>query len=116
MQADARHLSGLLQIAIMQRVYARDMPSQDRESDEHASPGDASSLHVRPAEHEADAPLTSTATAQTRIASFGPFRLHITERFLEKHQQPVKIGSRALDILIALVESAPELVPKRELN
>lgn len=49
------------------------------------------------------------------IASFGPFRLHASERFLEKHGKPLKIGSRGLDILLTLLEHAPEIVAKREL-
>jgi predicted ATPase len=50
-----------------------------------------------------------------KIASFGAFRLHVTERLLEKNGNPVKIGSRALDILTTLLEHAPEVVSKRDL-
>jgi DNA-binding winged helix-turn-helix (wHTH) protein len=50
-----------------------------------------------------------------KIASFGPFRLHATERLLEKNGTPLKLGSRALDILITLLEHAPEVVSKRDL-
>jgi predicted ATPase len=50
-----------------------------------------------------------------KIASFGPFRLHATERLLEKNGTALKIGSRALDILITLLEYAPEVVSKRDL-
>jgi predicted ATPase/DNA-binding winged helix-turn-helix (wHTH) protein len=46
---------------------------------------------------------------------FGPFRVSITERLLEKGGEPVQIGSRALDILIALVERPAEVVSKKEL-
>ncbi len=46
---------------------------------------------------------------------FGPFRLFPAERRLLKGETPVQIGSRALDILIALVERAGEVVPKHEL-
>src|ERR1700738_3728698 len=46
---------------------------------------------------------------------FGPFGLSITERLLEKGGEPVQIGSRALDILIALVERPAEVVSKKEL-
>ena len=46
---------------------------------------------------------------------FGPYRLHATARTLEKHGVPVEIGSRALDILIVLVERAGEVVSHREL-
>jgi predicted ATPase/DNA-binding winged helix-turn-helix (wHTH) protein len=50
-----------------------------------------------------------------KIASFGPFRVHATERLLEKNGTALKIGSRALDILITLLEHAPEVVSKRDL-
>src|SRR3979409_192835 len=46
---------------------------------------------------------------------FGPFRLSTTERVLEKEGIPVRLGSRALDILIALVERPAEVVSKKEL-
>jgi predicted ATPase/DNA-binding winged helix-turn-helix (wHTH) protein len=52
---------------------------------------------------------------QGRVASFGPFRLHATERLVEKNGTPLKIGSRAFDILVTLLERAPEVVSKREL-
>lgn len=46
---------------------------------------------------------------------FGPFRLVPGERLLLKSGKPVSLGSRALDILIALVERPGELVGKSEL-
>ena len=46
---------------------------------------------------------------------FGPFRLSTSERVLEKRGVPVRLGSRALDILIALVERPSEVVSKKEL-
>jgi len=49
------------------------------------------------------------------IATFGPFTLSIRKRVLQKDGTPLKIGSRALDILVNLVEHAPEIVGKREL-
>ena len=48
-------------------------------------------------------------------AVFGPFRLRATERLVEKDGLPMRLGGRALDILIALVERAPEVVSKRDL-
>jgi predicted ATPase/DNA-binding winged helix-turn-helix (wHTH) protein len=48
-------------------------------------------------------------------AAFGPFRLRAAERTLEKDGVPLKIGSRAFDILAVLLNSAPELVSNREL-
>ncbi|MEH2513868.1 putative ATPase/DNA-binding winged helix-turn-helix (wHTH) protein [Nitrobacteraceae bacterium AZCC 1564] len=46
---------------------------------------------------------------------FGPFRLLITERLLEKDGEPVALGSRALDILITLVERAGDVIDKKDL-
>src|SRR3712207_5543146 len=46
---------------------------------------------------------------------FGPFTLITSERLLLRDGEPVKIGSRALDILIALVSRAGEVVSKEEL-
>ena len=48
-------------------------------------------------------------------ASFGPFRLFAAERLLQKGDEPLPLGGRALDILIALVERAGEVVTRREL-
>lgn len=47
--------------------------------------------------------------------SFGPFRLFPAQRLLLEAEEPLRLGSRALDILIALVERAGELVSKEEL-
>jgi predicted ATPase/DNA-binding winged helix-turn-helix (wHTH) protein len=49
------------------------------------------------------------------VICFGPFRLSTTERVLEKEGRPVRLGSRALDILIALVERPAEVVSKKKL-
>jgi DNA-binding winged helix-turn-helix (wHTH) protein len=50
-----------------------------------------------------------------RAYLFGPFRLSATERALQLGDRQVRLGSRALDILITLVERAGELVSKRDL-
>ncbi|HEY0801528.1 MAG TPA: winged helix-turn-helix domain-containing protein, partial [Steroidobacteraceae bacterium] len=49
------------------------------------------------------------------IINFGPFRLRAAERLLERDGVAVSLGSRALDILITLVERASEVVDKRDL-
>jgi len=46
---------------------------------------------------------------------FGPFCLMPTQRLLLEADQPVRLGSRALDILIALIERHGELVTKKEI-
>jgi DNA-binding winged helix-turn-helix (wHTH) protein len=49
------------------------------------------------------------------VLSFGPFSLSLAERLLEKADDPVPAGGRALDTLIALTERAGEVVSYREL-
>ena len=49
------------------------------------------------------------------VASFGPFRLVAAERLLMKDDAPVSVGGRALDILIALIERAGDVVCRWEL-
>src|SRR6266850_7298814 len=49
------------------------------------------------------------------VICFGPFRLPTAERLLEKNGVRVRLGSRALDILIALVEHPAKIVTKKEL-
>jgi len=50
------------------------------------------------------------------VISFGPFRLFPLAQRLEKDGKAVRVGSRALDILIALVERPGELISKDELT
>src|SRR5260221_324871 len=45
-----------------------------------------------------------------RAISFGPFSLHAEQRLLLEGDRPVRLGSRAFDILTALVERAGEVV------
>src|SRR3954469_25747293 len=47
--------------------------------------------------------------------SFGPYRLLAGQRLLLERDQPVRLGSRAFDILAALVERAGEVVGKEQL-
>ncbi len=47
--------------------------------------------------------------------SFGPFRLIAAQRLLLEGDKPVRLGSRAFDILATLVERAGEAVGKNEL-
>jgi predicted ATPase/DNA-binding winged helix-turn-helix (wHTH) protein len=50
-----------------------------------------------------------------RTFLFGPFRLSASKRLLSEGDRTVRLGSRAMEILIALVDRAGELVSKREL-
>src|ERR1700735_2851312 len=47
--------------------------------------------------------------------AFGPYRLLAAQRLLLEGDKPVRLGSRAFDILTALVERAGEVVGKEEL-
>ena len=47
--------------------------------------------------------------------SFGPFRLSPRRQLLLKGETPVPLGSRAFEILLALVERAGEMVDKNSL-
>jgi predicted ATPase/DNA-binding winged helix-turn-helix (wHTH) protein len=58
--------------------------------------------------HHGDRPIKDAV-------SFGPFRLSAAERLLERNGVPLQLGSRALDVLIVLVEHAGEVVSKKEL-
>ena len=49
------------------------------------------------------------------VFRFGPFELSPTRRLLTKDGRAVKVGSRALDLLIALVENAGSVIAKDEL-
>ena len=61
---------------------------------------------------ESQTRLTSAAPADV---SFGPFRLVSTQFLLLEGDKPVPLGSRALELLIALLERPGELVSKQDL-
>ena len=50
-----------------------------------------------------------------RAISFGPYRLHAAQRLLLEGDKPVRLGSRAFDILATLVQHAGEVVGKEAL-
>jgi len=68
---------------------------------------------------DTDKPLfekrTEPAGAAPIEVSFGPFRLLPTQFLLLEGDKPVHLGSRALEILIALLERPGELIRKQEL-
>jgi predicted ATPase/DNA-binding winged helix-turn-helix (wHTH) protein len=55
------------------------------------------------------------ASSGKRAVSFGPYQLLPARRLLLEGDKPVRLGSRALDILVALVEHPGEVVGKDEL-
>jgi len=56
-----------------------------------------------------------TAASAHHAISFAPFRLVPSQQLLLEDGKPVRLGSRALDILIALAERPNELVSKEDL-
>jgi len=56
----------------------------------------------------------SRAGAPETVA-FGPYQLSASGRFLLEGDHPVRLGSRAFDLLVALVARAGEVVPRSEL-
>jgi predicted ATPase/DNA-binding winged helix-turn-helix (wHTH) protein len=50
-----------------------------------------------------------------RVVSFGPFQLYPERSLLLEQDQPVRLGGRAFDMLVALVERPGEVVGKSEL-
>ena len=59
--------------------------------------------------------MMEPATEARNAISFGPFSLFAAERLLKKGDEPIPLGGRALDILIALAERAGEVVTHKEL-
>jgi DNA-binding winged helix-turn-helix (wHTH) protein len=59
--------------------------------------------------------MQETTSSNREIFVFGPYRLSVAERLLEREGAPVHLGSRALDLLIALVEEAGAVLSKRDL-
>jgi DNA-binding winged helix-turn-helix (wHTH) protein len=58
---------------------------------------------------------TEPAPAAPTEFSFGPFRLLPTQFLLLEGEQPVPLGSRALQILVILLERPGELISKQDL-
>ena len=74
-------------------------------------------LDARPAVQTPDTDkhvLEKRAGSAARV-SFGPFCLLPTQLLLREGDKPVPVGSRALEILIALLERRGELVSKQDL-
>lgn len=53
---------------------------------------------------------------QEPVLGFGPFRLLPSRRLLLRGDEPVRLGARAVELLIALVERAGELLSRQELE
>src|ERR1700692_2387591 len=81
-------------------------------------PGKTSALHRSPV---SDVRARTTRVNDHRnpqlqdTLSFGPFSLFAVERLLKKGDEPVPLGGRGLDILIALAERPGEVVTREDL-
>jgi DNA-binding winged helix-turn-helix (wHTH) protein len=94
-----------------ERLPMADAPVLDRLNSD-------SSFDVRRPLQSSDANQLKTgkpAGATTREISFGPFRLLPAQFLLLEGDKPVALGSRALAILIVLLERPGALVSKQEL-
>jgi DNA-binding winged helix-turn-helix (wHTH) protein len=94
-----------------ERLHLADVPALDRFNSD-------SGFGVRRRVQSPDTdPLkpSKPAGATTSEVSFGPFRLLPAQFLLLEGDKPVPLGSRALEILIALLERPRELVSKQEL-
>jgi DNA-binding winged helix-turn-helix (wHTH) protein len=60
-------------------------------------------------------PMNDRSSWSQDVLSFGAFDLFAPERLLKKADEPIPLGGRALDILIALAERAGEVVTHKEL-
>ena len=67
------------------------------------------------AEHLLVRKSINPAVTAAREIAFGPFRLRPTQFLLLEGDKPVRLGSRALQILVVLLERPGELISKREL-
>ena len=80
-------------------------------------PGNGVGLFVGSQQADRLAPANDGMTGASRVTAirFGTFCVHPKQRLLLEADQPVRLGSRALDILITLIECHGELVTRREL-
>src|SRR4029077_15658715 len=71
--------------------------------------------NIQRAEDVSFEPAKRVDRVSGEFVAFGPFRLFRTARLLSRDGMPVELGSRALDILIALVNEAGTIVSRTDL-
>jgi DNA-binding winged helix-turn-helix (wHTH) protein len=59
--------------------------------------------------------MMEPTTEARNIISFGPLSLFAAERLLKKGDEPILLGGRAIEVLIALAERAGEVATRGEL-
>jgi predicted ATPase/DNA-binding winged helix-turn-helix (wHTH) protein len=77
--------------------------------------GDLSALHTTRSRGDRGIVIGASDTRASLGLAFGPFRLIPGRGLLLEGEKPCRLGSRAMDILTALVERAGEAVSKQEL-
>ena len=90
------------QVTTLARALAKTPPPQ-------VDPYDGMMVHPRQI-------AESAQRAMSAYQSFGPFHFFPAQQLLLEDEMPVRLGSRALEILAALVERPGELVSKDELT
>jgi predicted ATPase/DNA-binding winged helix-turn-helix (wHTH) protein len=110
-----RSTSILTRVPVTQRVDTRNAPGAKPERVQLDTPAPPSAVTSPSTQNKEGAFALGASASRERIASFGPFRLYTSQRVLEKNSKPLKIGSRALDVLLTLLEHAPEVVSNRDL-
>src|ERR1700723_1537412 len=105
----------MAELLMKQRVDTGDAANRKFERGEPLTPGSAPDTRPPVAQDAAESSPAGPFTFRGGVASFGSFRVDATERVLERNGTPLKIGTRALDILITLLQPAPEVVGKRDL-
>src|SRR5258708_4951619 len=91
------------------------IPPKKIERDRNTPNDQKSAKNMKPFWFGAAQATNTSSQHGPEVISFGPFRLYPSERVLKKADQPVKIGSRAFDILLVLVQHAGEVVGHKEL-
>jgi predicted ATPase/DNA-binding winged helix-turn-helix (wHTH) protein len=81
----------------------------------HSDPSFGTDLQITHIDQRMSKSSSQIAGGVARVFSFGPFRLFPDQRQLLEADKSLSIGSRALEILITLVERPGQLVSKEEL-
>lgn len=104
---------------LLSRPGQRSGPVRDRESAAIAPEGDGGEHDARGASaRQARAPAQPTsriAEDLDDVYNFGPFRLSPRRPMLCKGTTPLRLGSRAMALLLELVRRSGELIPNHEL-
>jgi predicted ATPase/DNA-binding winged helix-turn-helix (wHTH) protein len=96
-------------------VERRDAPAEPATDDVGAPVQPVSVAHPGHIRFSKKAGDSEANPLEEAAISFGPFRLLAARRLLLERDKPVRLGSRAFDILAALVQRPGEVISKEEL-